>query len=232
MRFLRLVGRGFRDTFDQFLPLVLFSLAWWVAVALVITGPPATATLFSMADPRRQSSVPDFADAARTFRQVFVRSWAVALWTIPLAGILIWNLLFFGGTEQRLALLAPLWTLMILVLVILTVYAQAVTGTLAVGVRDAFRAAAFLTVSRPLTSLGLFLFLVLLSGVMLVLVVPFILIGPGLIASIINRFVLSGLDIEVIDPNQPTPERAIEQSGSGRTRDPLFQRARRAGHRR
>ena len=231
MRFLRLVGRGARDTFDQFLPLILFSLAWWVTVALVVTAPPATATLFAMADPRRQSSVPDWSDAVTTFRLVFLRSWAVALWTIPLTAILLWNLLFFGGTEQTLALLAPLWTLMILLLLILAGYAQSVIGTQAVGVRDAFRAATFLLVSRPLTSLALLIFLLVLLGVMTILVVPLILIGPGLIASIINRFVLAGLDIEVIDPNRPTPERTVEQGQSENVRDALFHRARRGGSR-
>jgi uncharacterized membrane protein YesL len=232
VRFLRLVGRGARDTFDQFLPLILFSLAWWVAQPLVLTGPPATATLFAMADPRRQSSVPDWSDAIATFRLVFLRSWGVALWTVPLIAILLWNLLFFGGTEQTLAVLAPLWTLMILLLLILAGYAQAVIGILAAGVRDAFRAATFLLVSRPLTSLALLLFLIVLFGVMLVLVVPLILIGPGLVASIVNRFVLAGLDIEVIDPNQPTPERSVEQRQTGNVRDPLFHRARRGGSRR
>ena len=232
MRFLRLVGRGARDTFDQFLPLILFSLAWWATAALVITAPPATATLFAMADPRRQSSVPDWSDAIATFRAVFVRSWGVALWTIPLAAILLWNLLFFGGTDQTLALLAPLWTLMIVLVLILAGYAQAVTGLLAVGVRDAFRAATYLLVSRPLTSLALLLFLFVLFGVMTILVVPLILIGPGLIASIVNRFVLAGLDIEVIDPNSPTPERSVEQRQPGTVREGLFQRARRGGSRR
>jgi len=232
VRFLRLVGRGFHDTFDQFLPLVLFSLAWWAALALIITAPPATATLFAMADPRRQTTVPDFADALKTFRQVFLRAWGVAMLAIPLMAILIWNLLYFGGTDQRLAVLAPLWTLMILVLVILAGYAQAVTGALLVGVRDAFRAAIFLIVSRPLMSLCLLLFLLVLTAVMIVLVVPFILIWPGLVASIVNRFVLSGLEIEVIDPNQPTPERAVEQRGNESTRDAIFQRARRAGRHR
>jgi uncharacterized membrane protein YesL len=231
VRFLRLAGRGARDTFDQFLPLILFSLTWWVAVALVVTGPPATATLFAMADPRRQSSVPEWSDAVTTFRQVFLRSWGVALWTIPLTAILLWNLLFFGGTDRTLAVLAPLWTLMILLLLILAGYAQAATGTLDVGVRDAFRAATFLLVSRPLTSLALFFFLVVLLGVMTILVVPLILIGPGLIASIVNRFVLAGLDIEVIDPNRPTPELSFERQQSENVRDALFQRARRGGSR-
>ncbi len=232
MRFLRLVGRGARDTFDQFLPLVLFSLAWWCANVLVVTGPPATATLFAMADPRRQAAVPDWGDAIATFRAVFWRAWGITLWTIPLIAVLFWNLLFFGGTDQTLAVLAPLWTLMIALLLVLTAYALAVTGLLSTGVRDTFRAATFLLVSRPLTSLGLFLFLVVLFGVMVVLVVPLIMIGPGLIASIVNRFALAGLDIEVIDPNRPTPERAIEQRQSGTTRDALFERARRGGSKR
>jgi hypothetical protein len=66
---------------------------------------------------------------------------------------------------------------------------------------------------------------------MTILVVPLILIGPGLIASIVNRFVLAGLDIEVIDPNRPTPELSVERRQSENVRDALFQRARRGGSR-
>ena len=232
VRFLRLVGSGARDTYDQFLPLILFSLAWWVSILLVVPGPPATATLFAMADPRRHSFVPDWSDAVRTFRGVFVRSWGIALWVIPLVAILLWNLLFFGGTDRRLALFAPLWSLMILLLLILGGYAIAAAGLLEVDVSSAFRAATYLLVSRPLTSLSLALFLFVLLLILIVLVVPFILIGPGFIASIVNRFVLAGLDIEVIDPNAPTPERATERRVRPGARHSVLGRARGGASRR
>jgi len=207
----------------------LFSLAWWVCIALVVPGPPATATLFAMADPRRHSSVPEWGDAVATFRGAFLRSWAVVLWTIPLVLILLWNLFFFGGTDQRLAFLAPLWALMILFLLVLTTYAMAVLGALDTGVKDTFRAAGFLLIGRPLTSLALLLFFVALLLVLTLLVVPLILLGPGLSASIINRFVLAGLDIEVLDPNAPTPERSMERREGRDVRGGLFERARRGG---
>ncbi len=232
MRFIRLVGCGARDTFDQFLPLILFSLTWWLSIILVLPGPPATATLFAMADPRRHSSVPDWGDAARTFRYALVRSWGIALWTVPLVLILLWNFLFFGGTDRLLALLTPLWALMILLLLILGGYAMAVAGMLELGVRDSFRNAAYLLVSRPLSSVLLILLLVVLLVVLAILVVPFILIGPGLIVSIVNRFVLAGLDIDVLDPNAPTPERASERRDRPGDRDTMLRRARRGGGRR
>jgi hypothetical protein len=41
-------------------------------------------------------------------------------------------------------------------------------------------------------------------------VLPLILFGPGVAAAVINRFVLAGYDVEVIDPSAPTQERAYE----------------------
>ncbi len=209
--FLKLVWRGIRDLFEQFLNLTWFSLLWWLCVILIVPGPPATVALYAMADPRRQVSTPEFRDAVDVFRTAIRRSWGIFLFTVPLMAILIWNLYFFGGTNQFLAAMSPLWLIMLVLAWVLMLYAYAVAATMESGTRNAFRGAMFVLVSRPFVSIALSLFSILLIVVMTITVVPMVLFGPALIASIVNRIVLFVLGVEVIDPSAPTTERAYER---------------------
>lgn len=214
MRFLRLIGNGFKDTYNQFLALVLYSVVWWICVLLIIPGPPATVVLFSMADPRRATQVPDWEEARSTFFGAFRRSWLIALVWLPIEVILIIDLAYFGGAHG-LGVLTPLWTLMIILVAIIGMYAFSVAGTMESGFKNAFRGAFYLLITRPFRSLGLFVVVFALEFVMLFMVVPFILLGPGLVASIINRFTLAGLHVDVPDPNAPTTERTMEKVEKG-----------------
>lgn len=211
MVFFKLVWRGIRDLFEQFLSLTWFSLLWWLCVILIVPGPPATVALYAMADPRRQVSTPEFRDAVEVFRSSFRRSWGIFLFTVPLMVILIWNLYFFGGTNQILAAMSPLWLIMLVLIWVLMLYTYGVAGTMESGTRNAFRGAMFVLVSRPFVSITLSLFSIALIVVMTITVVPMLLFGPALIASIVNRVVLFVLGVEVIDPSAPTTERAHER---------------------
>lgn len=211
MLFFKLLWLGIKDLFEQFLTLSLFSVAWWISILLIVPGPPATVTLFSMADPRRQTSTPDVADAIAVFKGSFRRAWGFTLCTVPLIVVLLWNLASYAGTSQALAAIVPLWLIMLLLLLIVTLDGFAVAGTMESGVRNAFRGAMFVLVSRPFMSIGLALVLLVLSFVMTITVLPMLLVGPALIACIVNRFVLTILGVEIIDPLSPTDERAYER---------------------
>lgn len=214
MRFLRLVGSGFKDTYNQFLALVLYSVVWWISIVLIIPGPPATVALFAMADPRRSTQVPDWEEVRSIFFTSFKRAWFIALLFVPIELILIIDLAFFGG-NQGLGVLTPLWTLMIILVAIVGMFAFSVAGTMESGWKNAYRGAFYLLVTRPFRSFFLILFVFALEFVMLFMVVPFILLGPGLVASIINRFTLAGLKVDVPDPNAPTSEREMEKVEKG-----------------
>lgn len=211
MLFFRLFWLGLKDLFEQFLTMSLFSLAWWLSVILIVPGPPATVALFSMADPRRQTSTPDMADAIAVFRSSFKRGWGFALCTVPLIVILLWNLTSYAGTSQVLAAIVPLWVIMLLLVVIVTVDGFAVAGTMESGVKNAFRGAMFVLVSRPFMSICLAIVLLILAFFMTITVLPMLLVGPALIACVVNRFVLTILGIEIVDPLAPTDERAYER---------------------
>lgn len=211
MLFFKLLWQGIKDLFEQFLTMMMFSIAWWLSVILIVPGPPATVALFAMADPRRQTSTPEMSDAIAVFRSSFRRAWGFALCTGPPILILVWNLTSFSGTSEFLAAIVPLWVIMLLLLVIVTVEGFSVAGTMESGVRNAFRGAMYVLVSRPFMSISLAIFLSLLSFFMAITVLPMLLVGPALIACIVNRFVLTILGVEIIDPLAPTSERAYER---------------------
>jgi uncharacterized membrane protein YesL len=208
--FLRLLGKSVRDVFEQLLTFCLYSLLWWVCIVTVILGPAATVTLFAMADPRRQVMSPEFSDCIAVMKTSFRRGWGIFLWTVPLIVVLIWNTFYFGGTEEGLRVLIPLWLLMSVILTVLALYAFSVAGTMESGVRNAFRGAIYVLVAKPFRGLLLGLFLIVLSLIMTVTVLPMLFLGPAIIAAIVNRFILDGLGVHVIDPNAPTDERADE----------------------
>jgi uncharacterized membrane protein YesL len=230
--FLRLLGLGLRDVFEQLLSLALFSLLWWACQLTIVLGPPATVTLFAMADPRRQTASPEFTDSIKVMKTAFRRGWGIFLWTVPLIVVLIWNTYYFSDTEESLRVLIPLWLLMSVILITLSLYAFSVAGTMESGVRNAFRGGIYVLVSRPIRGLGLCLLLILLSLVMTVTVLPMLFLGPATIAAIVNRFVLDGLNVHVIDPNSPTDERAFEHERGINPDKGFLQRMRGSGNKR
>jgi uncharacterized membrane protein YesL len=210
VRFFRLFLRGLKDAYDQFVLLMIVSVLWWVCAALIVPGPPATVALFRMMDPRNAIQMPEVADFFRILRQNFRTAWMVALFTVPVIVVLTWNMLFFRETDSIFAIMVPLWFVMIAITFMLMMYAFATVAAMESYTRNAFRGSIYILVMWPFTSALLFVLLALLSALFAVLVLPLILFGPGVAAAVINRFVLAGYDIEVIDPGAPTVERAYE----------------------
>ncbi|HYI25841.1 MAG TPA: YesL family protein [Thermomicrobiales bacterium] len=196
----------------MFMILSFFSLLWWVCAILIVPMAPATVALFSMADPRRHVSVPELSDAIDVFKTSWKRSWGIWLLTVPFIAMLLWNLTYFSGTSSLLAAMVPLWIVLLVLLWIVALYAFSMAGTMESGVRNAFRGAMYVLVVRPGVSIALGLFLIVLIGVMSVMVIPMLLFGPALVASIVNRVTLTALGEEIIDPSAPTVERAREQA--------------------
>lgn len=210
VRFVRLFFRGLKDVYDQFVLLMVVSLMWWVCVALIVTGPPATVALFRFADPRNQIRKPELGDFFGTMKSSFGTSWAIAGFTLPVFLILLWNSLFFRGSDSGFAIMVPLWVVMMLITAILALYAFATVAAMESRVRNAFRGATYLLIMWPFTSGLLILLLTIMSSLFAVLVLPLFLLGPAVGASVVNRFVLAGYDVEVIDPSSPTQERSHE----------------------
>jgi uncharacterized membrane protein YesL len=207
--------------FDMFMTMCLFSLAWWLCALLILPVAPATVALFSMADPRRQVSVPEFRDGIEVFKSTWKRGWGIWLLTVPFLAMLFWNLTYFSGSSSLLAAMIPLWTVLLVLLWIVTLYAFSMAGTMESGVRNAFRGAMYVLLVRPGVAIALSVFLMLLAAMMSVMVIPMLLFGPSLIACIVNRVALTFVGEEIIDPSAPTVERAKERA-AGLNPDPTL----------
>lgn len=212
MLFFKLIWAGVRDYFEQLMIMSLLSILWWIGVVTIVNGPPATVALAAVADPRRKGSAPEVGDAIAVLRASRKRSWSIALFTVPFLVMLSWNLVYFAGSNHVLTAMIPLWFIMIVLLAIITLYAFSVAGTMESGVANAFRGAMYVLVSRPFMGIGLVLFLTPLVVLMTMTVIPILFAGPALIASIVNRFTLTILGEEIIDPSAPTVERADERA--------------------
>jgi uncharacterized membrane protein YesL len=221
VRLLSLIWRGTRDCFDQMISFAMYSMLWWLCVIVIIPGPAATLALYAVCDPRRRIDHPEFSDAVAVFRSGFIRSWKVALVTVPFLLILAWNLFFFAGTDHVLIALVPLWLIMFVILFVVTFYAFSRAATMESGPRNALRGAMYVLASRPFLSLGLSVVLLGVGSLFSVTVLPMVLLGPALFACIVNRVVLDTLGVPVIDPDSPTEERVVEKE-RGVNLDPSF----------
>jgi len=70
-------------------------------------------------------------------------------------------------------------------------------------------------------TIAMFAILAVLIFFMSVTILPMLLIGPALVFSIVNRFTLTILGEEIVDPSLPTNERADERA-RGVNPDPGF----------
>jgi uncharacterized membrane protein YesL len=211
MRTLRLIGRGLSDTLENLLPFVLLTLAWWVCFFLVIPAPAATVTLAAMADPRRAVDRPDWREAFRAVRRSLWRGWGVVLPPLPFVTVLLANLSFYGGRTDRWDVLVSLWTLLLVFALAVALYAFAVAGLTDATAWSATKRAGLLVVRRPGQALVVAVMVLFVIAAGAVLVVPLVMFVPALTAAVVNRVVLDGLGLPVLDPLAPTDERLVEE---------------------
>jgi uncharacterized membrane protein YesL len=211
MRTLRLIGRGLTDTLESLLPFVLLTLAWWVCLCLVIPAPAATVTLAAMADPRRAVDRTDWREALGAVRRNLWRGWGVVLPPLPFVVVLLANLSFYSGRADRGDVLVPLWTVLLVFALAVVLYAFAVAGLTDVTAWSATKRAGLLIARRPGQALVVAVVVLFVIAVGAVLVVPLVMFVPALTAAVVNRVVLDGLGLPVLDPLAPTAERLVEE---------------------
>ena len=211
MRTLRLIGWGLTDTLESLLPFTLLTLAWWVCLFLVIPAPAATLALVAFADPRRAVDRPDWREALGVARRNLWRGWGVVLPSLPFVAVLLANLSFYGGGTDRWGGLVPLWTLLLLFALAGVLYAFAVAGLTDATAWSATKRASLLVVRRPGQALVVAVGVLFVIAIGAVLVVPLVMFVPALTVAVINRVVLDGLELPVLDPLAPTNERLVEE---------------------
>lgn len=233
MDFFKILWRGLRDVYDSFVYFILVSMAFWLCCFPMIFGygflsvsplvaplflvtaalvPPAMLVLYALTDPRTIVNRIEWSEALNLMRSTFLRSWKIALITIVPLVMLGWNIVFFLGSGHTLELFLPLWVVMFVFVFILTFYCYSLAGTHESGWRNAFRGGMFVLVRYPGRTVFLSLFILLIGYMFSLALLPMLIIGPPMFAAIVNRFVFDALEVEVIDPDSPTDERAFERS--------------------
>lgn len=210
-RGLRLIGRGFSDTLEHLLPFVVWTLTWWLCVVLVLPAAPATVALVAMTDPRRAVNRPEWREALARVRANLGRGWFVAVLTVLPVVALFANLSFYGDRPSAWGVLVPLWTLLLLIAIAVCLYAFAVAGLTEGTAATAVKRALWLVLARPFRALAVAGIALVLIGIGRALVVPLVIFVPALVAAVVNRVVLDGLGLAVVDPLAPTPEREEEE---------------------
>ena len=233
MEFLKIFWRGIRDVYDSFMYFILVSLAFWLCCSPMILGygflsvgplyaplflvsavlvPPALTVLFALTDPRTIINRIEWADAFRMLRTEFVRSWKVAVVSLVPLVMIGWNIIYFIGSGHTLELFVPLWIVMFVFIFIYSHYCFSLAGTHESGWRNAFRGGMFVMVKYPFRTIILSLFILLFGYMLTLALLPMLIIGPAFFAAIVNRVVFDALEVEVIDPDSPTDERAFERA--------------------
>lgn len=233
MTFFKILWRGIRDVYDSFMYFILVSLAFWLCCSPMILGygflsvspliaplfvltailmPPAFLILFAVTDPRTVVNRIDWQDVFRMMRTEFFRSWKIALVSIVPLVMIGWNISFFVGSGHTLEFFVPLWIVMFVFIFIYTFYCYSLAGTHESGWRNAFRGGMFVMVKYPFRTIALSLLILLFGYLLTLALLPMLVIGPAFFAAIVNRFVFDALEVEVIDPESPTDERAYEHS--------------------
>jgi uncharacterized membrane protein YesL len=214
LRGVRIVLKGLSDTLEHLLPFCLASLAWWLAVFTVVFAPGATLALFRVIDPRVTSELdrPSLRESADFARRSLARGWRLALVCLPIVAVLLWNLRYYSLGQSQVALLAPLWIMLLLTAIFMTATAFSAAALLDQPWRPALTYAAIQTGRQLPTVLVISAVLwplFLLGGL---LVVPVFMFLPATFAAVINRFLLASEGIAIPDPLFPTDERAVEEA--------------------
>jgi uncharacterized membrane protein YesL len=194
------------------------SLSWWLAVFLVLPGPGATIALFQLVDPRLTSELerPGLRQSAQVTLASLKRGWILALCTLPVLILLLYNLAYYNSLESRLAILAPLWVVLLLLGLISTLSAFAMAALFDQPATVALRHGILLSAARLPRALVTVVLIWLLLFVGTLLVVPLVMFLPATIAAISSRFVFDSLGLSVHDPLAPTDER-VQEEQTGKT---------------
>lgn len=209
----RLVLRGLADTYDHLIYYTLMTLFWWLCLLLIIPGPAATIALFTHADPRigTLTDRPNWSETLRLIGANLWRGWRHALITVPILLLVLYNIVFYGSDTSALGLLAPLWFFLFLIGFLITLSTFSISALLnEQSAKTAAKLAVVLVGARLPRGLLLLLCMSIVILLGSVLIVPMVMFIPATVAAIINRFVLTGLRLDIPDPMTPTPERLAE----------------------
>jgi uncharacterized membrane protein YesL len=205
----RVVRRSLRDAWDALVAVAPINLAWAGLALTLVLLPPATAALFESMSELAAGRTPGIRDYFGAVRRRLVEGWAWALWGAAGLTVLAVNIrLYPDPTDPRAWLSAAvvvLWVLFgVSVLYVWPLLLLQPGG----GLLRAIRNSVFVTLGAPLFAIVLALLLALVVAAGAVLIVPLVLVLPGLICLVATHAVTDRLRAWGKLPPRPSAEAA------------------------
>ncbi|GIV96761.1 MAG: hypothetical protein KatS3mg057_1418 [Herpetosiphonaceae bacterium] len=178
---LRALKRALRQLYDNFFLFTILGALLYLTLPTVILPGVVVATIYQIARQAQNQPAPAFSDLLPALRAAL--PWGPLLFLSGLVGLvlLLFNIQFYGATET-LALLQPLWMLLLILWLSIGFYSFAIAVALDwPGIRAVVRIAFLFVAARPFTTLTVWLGVPLLIAIALVLPLLLFLL-PGLLA--------------------------------------------------
>ena len=219
---LTITRRALRDVYVNVGPMFVATVLWWVLLPTIVMIPAATLWLFSVADPRLGTDTgrPAFRESLSILFRSIWRGWQLAACTVPVVGLMVFNVRYYGSSDGVIGILTPVWLLLVAVAALWTLTVFALGALREHPVKKTLRIAGQIVLYRLF--IGVAVLLLTLVGPFLLLgslgwfTLPLIMMLPVIAASALDRFVLATLAIPIYDPNAPTPERVAERAAGKR----------------
>lgn len=161
--------QSFQVWWNNLVHLTLFNFLWVICQLLIVTGPPATATVYILVEKVMQGDLVTLRDAWTTFRAMFVTAWKWGLCNLAML-ILVISYLWWAQTQSGVFALAVSFFALIVLAFWLTMnlfYWPLWLAQSDSSLGNTFRNAFVLVISNPGSSLGIFLIsvgLIIISG--------------------------------------------------------------------
>jgi hypothetical protein len=214
---LRLALRSYREFYDRIWWMLLLTAVWWLLLTTIIFVPTATLLLFKHADPRAGvwDDRPDIRESGQILWSQLARGWLITVATVPLVGLMAFNMTYYGGGDSSLSFLAPIWLMLLILGITATITIFAVAGVTDLPAKEAIVTGARLAAMRLPAAL-MIVFVTALVPILMItstyyVLLPIAVLIPGLVATAFSKFVLKAMGTAVPEPNQPTDERIHEK---------------------
>ena len=193
MKSFQIMGRILKATWEDLFLLVSASLVWWIGVLLIVTAGPATMGLYGVTNRLanyRRSNMEFFWSEAR---RAIGRSWVLLGIILGLLLLILFNIWFYGSGSGWLRTIAVAWWWVLLLFFMIAQYLFPLLNQQnEPDVRQAVRNAFVLAMRSPLYTLLSLLFQIILFVLCVALVLPILVLLPGLIA-LSSNFMMAGL---------------------------------------
>lgn len=196
---LKVLGSSFRDLWQDLWMSLVCSILWLIANVLVVTGPPATMTLFYYSSRAAHGELTDFGDLWHRFKRSFGVGWRWGIINLLVMAALIGDIALTGQlswSQSTIRYAQGLYVALILVWTQVQLYALAFLQVQEEPrVRTAWRNGAVLLGRNILFSIvtGIPTLLILLAGIPLFMLTAFF--GPVLVAGIATHAVIDKVGI-------------------------------------